>query len=381
MRSTLRRLRSGRQWLGEARRKLRDLRTLEQDAFLGIYDFSYAPYALGDSQTFQEKVLVRAIETGYRAIRLCLVADPLRPGSSFQPHITAGNYATFLKRIYPSYLCTPMTEAVHVFRSRYAFNLFLLNAKARGVPTWPPLGDHFERHLDFISHAEINAFHARHGHLPRLVAPRGYEDSMEPFLQSAGRDRYVVAVNIRLSRMSARPADVHRDSPIEPWHRLFRHVAQRHPEVLFVFLGGFGEWDRAMLSHGNLVILRMLGYELPHELALLHKSDLFMGSSSGFAAAATFSETPYVIANMEHRFSAFNGVAVGTPRYPFGLPGQRISWEAETADGLISMFEEAFAGAGERRRRAMTAAAPAPEAGDDESGAETAARDAGLQRA
>ncbi|MEZ5665915.1 MAG: hypothetical protein R3F55_00445 [Alphaproteobacteria bacterium] len=335
------RLGRARRCLADSRRRLRDLDAIGDGTFLAFYDFSYAPYALGDAMTFQAKAMCGAIDAGCDSIRLCLVADPNRPACPLQPHITAGNYLDHLNRLYPAFLCTPPADRVHVFRSRQAFDLFVLHARRRGTPSWPALGSHFERRLDFISHAEIDAFFARHGHVPRLAAPRGH--GTEALLAAAGCGRYVVAVNVRQSRMTARPADFHRDSPAAPWHRLFAHAAARHPEVLFACLGGFGEWDRALAAHTNVVVPRAMGLQLADELALLFGADLFMGSSSGFAAAATFSDVPYAITNMEHRFAAYNGLAVGAPRYAFGLPGQRIGWEVETDDLLIGLFEEAHA--------------------------------------
>jgi hypothetical protein len=44
--------------------------------------------------------------------------------------------------------------------------------------------------------------------------------------------------------------------------------------------------DANMLKHPNVVVMRGVGYNLGHELAMLHRSNLFIGTSSGFAAAA-----------------------------------------------------------------------------------------------
>ena len=50
----------------------------EEKVFIGIYDFSYAPYALGDAITWQMNLGVKAIESGNRNIVQYIVADPLR---------------------------------------------------------------------------------------------------------------------------------------------------------------------------------------------------------------------------------------------------------------------------------------------------------------
>lgn len=49
----------------------------EEKVFIGIYDFSYAPYALGDAITWQMNLSVKAIENNCAKIVQYIVADPL----------------------------------------------------------------------------------------------------------------------------------------------------------------------------------------------------------------------------------------------------------------------------------------------------------------
>ncbi len=46
---------------------------------IGIYDFSYGPYALGDALTWTMNVNVRAAEAGADAVDEYLVMDPAGP--------------------------------------------------------------------------------------------------------------------------------------------------------------------------------------------------------------------------------------------------------------------------------------------------------------
>jgi hypothetical protein len=312
------------------------------NALLGVYDFSYAPYALGDCLTWQENILCRAIDRGYSKVRLCLVTDPWRPACHLQPHINSSNYGRFIDALHPALFSNPLVQSVQVFRDRYAFNMFLFSAWRNGVACWPSYEDHFNCDLDYISHKEINAFFTKHSYLPRLVAPSGYVTALDSYIDRYARNRYLVACNIRQSRLSRHPADVDRDSPLEEWHQFFMHIQSRYPEVLFLYAGGFGEWDVNMIRHPNVLVMRGHGFSLGHELAAVHRADMFIGTSSGFTAAATFSQTPYVITNMEPRFSRFNGVPVGEPQYPFAFANQYLSWEKETADFLTESFERVY---------------------------------------
>jgi hypothetical protein len=72
---------------------------------------------------------------------------------------------------------------------------------------------------------------------------------------------------------------------------------------------------------------------------LLLSGTPFIGTSSGFSAAATFSNTPYVITNIEHRAAKFLEVPIGIEHYPFGNERQWLSWERETNGLLEALFQ------------------------------------------
>jgi hypothetical protein len=233
-----------------------------------------------------------------------------------------------------------MLRSLKLIRHAPTFNLFLLREVVRRRPMWPPFHSHLNKKLDFISHRRINAFYRKHGYLPWLTAPRGYAAWADAFYQTHCGGRFVVAVNIRQGALSLTPANLVRDSPLPEWYAFIRRVTARHPDVQFLILGGYTEWDREMYRLPNVLIPRTMGFGLGHELALLHRADLFMGSSSGFATMATFCNKPYVITNIQHLFSQYIDVPVGGRHYPFGSENQVLYWETETQDVLLDFFEE-----------------------------------------
>jgi hypothetical protein len=312
-------------------------------AMIGIYDFSYGPYALGDALTWTMNVNVRAAEVGADAVDEYLVMDPRRPSSRYQPFITPHNYVSIIDNLFPAFLCSPMLRSLKLIRHHPTFNLFLLREVVRRRPMWPSFFSHHNKKLDFISHRRINAFYRKHGYLPWLTAPRGYEPWADAFYQAHCGGRFVVAVNIRQGALSLTPANLFRDSPLPEWHAFIRRAATRHPDLLFLVLGGYTEWDREVYRLPNVLIPRAMGFGLGHELALLHRADLFMGSSSGFATMATFCNKPYVITNVQHLFARYIGVPVGARHYPFGNENQILYWETETQDVLLDFFEELHA--------------------------------------
>jgi hypothetical protein len=309
-------------------------------AMIGIYDFSYGPYALGDALTWTMNLNVGAAAAGCDAVDQYLVIDPWRPASHYQPFVTSHNYVSIIDNLFPAFLCSPMLRSLKLIRDPPTFNLFLLREVMRRRPMWPSFFSHLHRKLDFISHRRINAFYRKHGYLPWLTAPRGYAAWAAAFYQAHCSGRFVVAVNIRQGASSLTPANLSRDSPLPEWCAFIRNVAARHPDVLFLVVGGYTEWDREVSRLPNVLIPRAMGFGLGHELALLHRADLFMGSCSGFATMATFCNKPYLVTNIQHLFSPYIDVPVGGRHYPFGNENQVLYWERETRDVLLDVFEE-----------------------------------------
>ena len=320
------------------------------EAVIGVYDFSYAPYALGDALTWTMNLNVAAADAGLDAIDQYLVIDPARPSSRYQPFVNTLNYSGTIDGVFPAFLCSPRLRSLKLIRDAPTFSRFLLREVLRGRRMWPSFWSHLRRRLDFVSHRRINAFHAKHGTLPWLTAPRGYGDWADGFLRRHTAGRFLVAVHARQGALSVTPANIHRDSPMLEWRAFMRMVANTHPEVLFLVLGGYTELDRTLERLSNVLVPRTLGLGLGHELALLHRSDLFMGTSSGFAVMATFSNLPYVITKVEPLFARYIDVPVGARHHVFGDENQVLSWETETRDTLFEQFAEVYARVGKGAR-------------------------------
>jgi hypothetical protein len=307
---------------------------------IGIYDFSYSPYALGDALTWTMNLNVIASAKGCDAIDQYLVINPTRLANRYQSFVNAHNYISLIDNLFPAFLCSPMLRSLKLIRHAPVLSSFLLREVVHRRPMWPPFLSHLNKRLDFISHRRFNAHYRKHGRLPWLTAPRGYKAWAEAFRRTHGEGRFVVAVNVRQSALSLVPANLHRDSPLPEWQTFIGRAVARHSDALFLILGGYTEWDRETARLPNVLIPRAMGFGLGHELALLHQADLFMGSSSGFATMATFCNKPYLITNIEHLFSPYIGIPVGARCYPFGNENQILYWEKETQDVLLKFFEE-----------------------------------------
>jgi hypothetical protein len=289
-----------------------------------------------------------AAERGCGGLDLYVIVDPRAPAARAQSFVTPENYLTHLDNVFPALLVSPLLRSIRLIRDPLTAGLSLLTLLASRVPMWPPLSDHLRRRMTYpLGHGIINRFHGRHGYVPSLQAPRGYAGWARRFLSQHHAGRFLVCINPRQSRLTATPAVTQRDAPLAEWYEFLRAVGRRYPDVHFFMLGGFAEWEHTLLTLENVSIPRTMGLTLAHELALLVASNLFMGTSSGFATMATFSGVPYVITSIEAFFARYAGVEANARRYPFAGAHQYLVWQQEDARLLLQYFQRVYHGRGD----------------------------------
>jgi hypothetical protein len=317
----------------------------EATSLLALIDFSYQHYALGDLLTTQVELATIAIGHNLDHIDVLAMVNPRLPSAHFQRFITPDNYISYLDGIVPVFTCNPMLRSLQIVRDIATFNHMILLRRASGAPMWPEFRAHLKMRQDYpIEHRHLNDFYARHGYLPKLRAPRDYEAWARRFHRDELGGRPLAIVNPRQSSLTNNPAATYRDSPLESWHSFIDVVAGRRPEVLFVMVGGYQEWEHRLLHRANIFVPRAFGLSLAHELALMKIARLFMGSSSGFATFATFTDIAYAIVGCEHRFAGPAGIMPGDRHYAFARPHQLLLWHRETMEELLALFEELYRG-------------------------------------
>jgi hypothetical protein len=328
-------------------------------ALLGIFDFSYQHYALGDLLTNQVNLAIMAIEQGLHAIDIVVMVNPERPSARYQTFVTRTNYIVHLDNVMPVFACNPFLRSLQLVRDLETFNFMVARHHKHNRPMWPDLKTHLKMRQDFpIDHRRINAFHARNGHVPELAAPRGYESWARSFRERELKGRPLVVINPRQSSLTEVPTVTYRDAPLSAWHAFIDAIGEKRPDVLFVMVGGFQEWEHRLAYRRNVFIPRAWGLRLAHELALLKIADLFMGTSSGFATFVTFTDVAYGILNVEHSFARPAEIELNDRHYPFARANQVLTWHPETAEELLSLFDALYSG----RRTGVATTADRPPA-------------------
>ena len=310
---------------------------------LGVVDFSYQHYALGDLLTTQIDLATIAIKQKLEQIDVVAFVNPGLPSARMQGFVTPDNYIGHFDNVIPVFTCNPMLRNLQLIRDPGTFDHIVLSHRRSGGAMWPNFGAHLKMRQGYpLGHARVNAFHARYGYLPRLCAPRHYEGWARSFHHRELEDRPLIIINPRQSSLTHNPAALYRDARLDHWHAFIDAVSARQPDVLFVAVGGYQEWEHRLLHRDNVFIPRAFGLSLAHELALMKIADLFMGSSSGFATFATFTDIPYAILNFEHRFAPHGAMTAGDRHYPFAHANQVITWRQETTEELLALFDELY---------------------------------------
>jgi len=333
-----------------------------------VYDFELMPYALGDVLTWNVQTAIRCEEAGRERVDAYICLDERFPSSLYQRDlVTAENCGLFFSELFGAFGTHPRLGNLLVYRRRDEM-LEKLRAVAAGDATDSEVLADYEQALrerdddDALiryftkhghSHERINAFAARHGWIPLLRPSLGCEPDVAGLIAARLASRRIVPIHVRLRRLDAGYGGGHtyaRDSDFLEWFEFLREAQTKHPDVQFVLLGRLQEKPLELLKLPNVMSLRTLGLGLGHELTLMLHSDLFLGTSSGFAAMANFSGIPYFITRMTEASCKAYGIEPGSERLPFATERQILIYEPETTELLMRLLERGIQDATPRNR-------------------------------
>jgi len=348
---------------------------LKTDTYPAIYDFALLPYALGDVLTWNVQTAIRAEEAGRSRVDVLVCVDERHPASLYQRGlVTAANCGLFFNELFGAFATHPALGKLLVFRRReellehlraaddplHAAALREHEAALARSGSEEALIEYFTHTIH--SHDRINAFAAKHGRVPLLQPSLGTEPDIAGLLERRFPNKRIVAAHVRLRRLDAGyggEQSYARDSDFLEWYEFFRAAGTKHPEVQFFLLGRLQEKPLEMLKLDNVTSPRLFGLGLGHELTLLLQSELFLGTSSGFAAMANFSPAPYFITRMTPASCKAYAIEPGAERLPFATARQRLVYEPETRELLMQLLEEGLAGSAPRPPRPETRVDPA----------------------
>jgi hypothetical protein len=326
--------------------------------YCAVYDFELMPYALGDVLTWNIQTAIHCEEQGRTSVDVFICADERHPVSLYQQGVvTPENCGLFVDELSGAFGTHPKLGNIFIYRSRGEL-LDRLRTVARGDPVNEKVLAGYEQVLasranddaviaHFIkslqSHRQINEFWNRHGDMPRLRSSIGCDSEVDDLFATPFAGKHVVAIHMRLRRLDSGLGGERtyaRDSAFLGWYEFLRKAGRMRPDVQFVTLGRLQEKPLELLKLPNVTSLRLLGLSLGHELSLVLRNDLFIGTSSGFAAMAYFSQAPYFITRMTENACKAYDVEFRTERMPFATERQLLVYEDETPELLSQLLEK-----------------------------------------
>jgi hypothetical protein len=329
------------------------------EVYHDIYDFSLFPVSLGDIITWGVKSALRASAAGRKKVHVHIVCDPEKSG--FNP-LQSGTYLAdlFVSEVLPAFYSHPFFSGLSLHRSRVDFRETfggiagddeLARAVFQQNENWFRDRANFDQtcknfNLACSYHDDINECYAKTGTYPKVGYLKDCLIDWQALQTHFPKETFWVTVQFRLRRLdSGMPvlADgLHRDAPFLTWYDFLAEAAKRYPFARFVLLGRLQEKPLEVLRLPNVTVLRTLGMNLGHELTALLNSDLYMGSPSGFAQAAHFSNVPYDIFNCTRLGCTLYGVPYGADRLPIATARQRLHYETEQTEGLLECLDRAL---------------------------------------
>jgi hypothetical protein len=334
--------------------------------YCAVYDFELLPYALGDVLTWNIQTAIRCEDLGREKVDVFICMDERYPSSIYQRGlVTAGNCGLFFNELFGAFGTHPRLGSLLLYRRREEM-LERLNEVSKGdVANAAALADYeralagrddsavlneyFTKYIYF--HEQINGFAEKHGRIPLLRPSLGCEADVAGLVTKRLADKRIVPIHIRLRRLDTGYGGEHtyfRDSDFLEWYEFLREAGKKYPDVQFVVLGRLQEKPLELLRMSNVMSLRTLGLGLGHELTLMLRSDLFIGTSSGFAAMANFSEVPYFITKMSQESCNAYRIENGAKRLPFATDRQILVYEPETRALLMRLLKRGLAEAPRR---------------------------------
>lgn len=306
----------------------------------GIYDFSYAPFALGDIITWVMNLLVLCERKNADYVDIVILCSPEDLPNKLQPHINNYNYLSYLQKILPAFFLAKKIRTVLIVQEKKLIAQKISGLSLFSDRTWPSLWSHYKRQLNYSDHKKINKFFSQFGYLPTVSFSSDNAKQACEALLPVLDGKTPIMLNIRQRGNTNNPAALHRDGNIDSWLIFLDFCRVNETEFVFLLVGDTTEFDKNILKLTNILVPRVFGLGLEHELALITAGVPFIGNSSGFSACATFSKTPYAIMKFEHAAAKYIDLPVGSERYPFAHDNQRLYWDDDNFDLILAAFQE-----------------------------------------
>lgn len=314
---------------------------------------------MGDVLTWSVKSAIKAKNAGCSQVLPIIFVNPNQPSCINQKHyINEDNFEMHFNELLPAFQFHPLATDLKVFRNRDDFLKLIHDICIKNDNPYI-----YSYYLDYVNiyqqrnsvlklmnfynaeithHKDINSYYTKNGEIPLLHPKNDVLDEVNALKEKNGSDKVYVSLNFRLRALdkSADAAITTRDSNLNAWLNFLKQSEQKYPNICYILLGKLDEKPEELLELGNILVPRLHNQNLGHELAWIESSDFFMGSSSGFAAYANFSQVPYVITKMSHLATNAYDIPFGSTSLPFATKDQELIYDEESPSLLYKLLDK-----------------------------------------
>lgn len=306
---------------------------------LMVYDLGFQPLSVGDVLVFQEAALALRELHGLGRVDFAFLYNPSAPShqdDAFE-HVDPENIVSNLGGVLQAAHVNPFLGSVLLFAERRQLEDFVSGALERCF-VWPGLGRYASGEYLYyeIFNSVLTDYYRAKGCVPRLSS-RGpaREWAMRFVRQHCGA---AVPISVQLRR---NPRNPKRNSDYPSWVALFEHVRRAGYPVKFLLVCAIDELDPSLDRLDNVLPVKRFGTNVEQDLAVIDVSAMHLGSSSGPATMAMFSEKPYCLFSSDPIPWLYRGMhrEDGVLRHFFATPVQRMVVARETPETLLREFE------------------------------------------
>ena len=185
------------------------------------------------------------------------------------------------------------------------------------------------------SHKFLNQWSQEKNQIPQLHASRDLILKTKKLIKKyTGKNKWIcVHLRFRGIQKDADLADIKRNADPVFWYGMLTNIAKEYKnDHAVLLLGPKGSYPESFYGIPNLYAVSSLGGTLKNSIAAILSSTAFIGSSSGFANCATFSNTPYLIFDVSENGYENYCIEYDSPRLPFAKKQQHLSSQSDCAE-------------------------------------------------
>jgi len=309
-----------------------------------VYDFQFLPFSLGDILTWTVQAAVQADQKDWKPAVMgyrCRLTQP----HPMQPFVLPGKERKYLGELREAFRFNPLGLEVKELTGRqcppfdptdYARDLDRLRRNSSGGIDIREQTRFFFKHV--ACHENLNQRHAMGKAVPLLRAPEETARTTARLIGRRARRKRWICIHIRFRGFDTRwdLSDVARNADPVVWYEFVATLALEFRKTHAILLmGELANYPKSFQAIPGVFSLRNWGGSVQNDLASILAADAFFGSSSGFATAANFSDTPYTIFNVTASGYLNYAVPDGSERLPFARPRQFLQGKITSAGQML----------------------------------------------